>query len=77
MTTLFRSVTDVTANADVTVATAITIQPPIVVGSSPGDGADLTISGAKLTAIVLDYSDSAAGPDEFIGGFTITFREAI
>ncbi len=70
----------VTADATSTTSTnaqTLAIEPPIVVGAEPDDEALLTISGAKLTALVLDYSDSAAGPDEFIGGFTITFREAI
>lgn len=75
ITTLFRVVSN--ASSDGSGDATLTIQPPIVVGASPADNAALTRTGAKLTAIVLDYSDSAAGPDEFIGGFTITFREAI
>ena len=75
ITTLFRVVSNV--SSDGSGDATLTIQPPIVVGASPADNAALTRTGAKLTALVLDYSDSAAGPDEFIGGFTITFREAI
>jgi len=75
ITTLFRVVSN--ATSDGSGDATLTIQPPIVVGASPADDAALTRTGAKLTALVLDYSDSAAGPDEFIGGFTITFREAI
>jgi len=38
--------------------------------SGAGTG-DTTIS-----AVIMDYTDAAAGPDEFIGGLTVTFREA-
>ena len=80
---LFRVTAD--ASSDGSGLETLTIEPPIVVGTSPTNSGALTtkypdpVGGnpAKLTAIVLDYSDSAAGPDEFIGGFTITFREAI
>ena len=54
----------------------IAIEPPIVAGSSPDNNAALTIASATLTAVVLDYGSAAAGPDEFIGGLQVTFREA-
>ena len=52
-----------------------------------GDNASSTVSAgggssvvftprATLTAVILDYTDSTAGPDEFIGGLSVTFREA-
>ena len=52
-----------------------------------GDNASSTVSAgggssvvftprATLTAVVLDYTDAVAGPDEYIGGLQVTFREA-
>ena len=74
LTPLFRAVSDVASDGsgDAT----ITITPPIISGNSPADNAALTIASANLTAIVLDYSQASAGPDEYIGGFTVTFQEA-
>jgi hypothetical protein len=71
---LFRVTAD--ANSDGSGDSTLSILPPIVAGSSPADNAALTIASAKITAIVLDYTDSTAGPDEFIGGLSVTFREA-
>ena len=33
-------------------------------------------TAASLTAVIVDYSGAQAGPDQFIGGLTVTFREA-
>ena len=71
---LFRATAD--ANSDGSGNCTISILPPIVAGSSPGDNALITTADATLTAIVLDYSDASAGPDEYIGGLTVTFLEA-
>ena len=73
---LFKAVTDV--SSDGSGDATITIQPPIMsgAGSTPADDAALTLSSATMTAVVEDYSAASAGPDEFIGGLTVTFREA-
>jgi len=72
---LFRVTADATSSTS-TDAQTLAIEPPIVAGSSPANNAALTIASATLTAVVLDYTDSTAGPDEFIGGLSVTFREA-
>ena len=52
-----------------------------------GDNASSTVSAgggssvvftprATLTAVVLDYASATAGPDQFIGGLQVTFKEA-
>ena len=69
---LFRAVSDV--NSDGAGDATITIEPPITL--SPVDGGALTIASANLTAVIQDYSAASAGPDEYIGGLTVTFREA-
>jgi hypothetical protein len=72
---LFRATADANSGAG-TGDTTISIEPPILAGSPPVDGSALTIASANLTAVIMDYTDAAAGPDEFIGGLTVTFREA-
>jgi len=71
---LFRATADI--SSDGSGDATITIEPPIVAGSSPADEALLTIASATLTAVILDYTGATAGPDEFIGGLQVTFREA-
>ncbi len=71
---LFRVTAD--AASDGSGLATVTIEPPIVSGSSPTNSGALTIASATLTAVVLDYTDASAGPDEFIGGLKVTFREA-
>jgi len=71
---LFRATADI--SSDGSGNATITIEPPIVAGSSPANNAALTIASATLTAIVLDYGSATAGPDEFIGGLQVTFKEA-
>ena len=71
---LFRATADI--SSDGSGDATITIEPPIVAGSSPADEALLTIASATLTAVVLDYGSATAGPDEFIGGLQVTFKEA-
>ena len=70
---LFRVTAD--ANSDGSGDATLSILPPLI-GSAPVDGVALTITDATLTAVVLDYSDATAGPDEYIGGLTVTFLEA-
>ena len=72
---LFRVTADATSTTS-TNAQTLLIEPPIVAGSFPADEALLTITSATLTAIVLDYASATAGPDEFIGGLQVTFKEA-
>jgi hypothetical protein len=75
LTVLFRATADVTSHASGG-TTEIPILPPIVAGSSPADNAALTIASANLTAVIQEYSAASAGPDQFIGGLQVTFREA-
>ena len=72
---LFRVTADATSGTS-TDAQNLAVEPPILAGSSPADNAALTLSSATLTAVILDYSDAVAGPDEYIGGLQVTFREA-
>ena len=66
-----------TANSDGDGKATISINPSILVGSSPADHAALTISGCKLRAFIGEYSPlPAANASEYIGGFTVTFIEA-
>lgn len=79
---LFRATADI--SSDGSGNATITIEPPIVAGSSPDNNAALTIkfpdpvggTAATLTAVVMDYTAGTAGPDEFLGGVQVTFREA-
>mgnify|MGYP005827626493 CR=1 FL=1 len=71
---LFRVTAD--ANSDSGTQSTLTIEPPILAGSPPADNAALTIASATLTAVIIDYTGATAGPDEFIGGLQVTFREA-
>jgi hypothetical protein len=71
---LFRATADI--SSDGSGNATITIEPPIVAGSSPANNAALTIAGATITAVVMDYTAGTAGPDEFLGGVQVTFREA-
>lgn len=72
---LFRVTADATTNGSGEVT--LSLNPPILVGSSPGDNADITTSGCKIRAFIVEYSPlPAAGPDEYVAGFSVTFREA-
>jgi len=56
----------------------LTINPPIASGDSPANEAALTISGAKVRAIVLAHSPfPEAAFDEYIAGLTVSFAEAV
>ena len=71
---LFRVTADVDSNGS-GVAT-LAVEPPILAGSPPGNDELLTIADATLTAVILDYTGATAGPDQYIGGLQVTFREA-
>lgn len=73
---LFRTVSysDVVSNGS-GIAT-ITINPPILAGSSPADNAAIDYTAVTMRAIVLSYQAPPVGADEFIGGLVVTFREA-
>ena len=74
---LFQVVSDADSGAGAGAAT-LTINPPIVVGSYPGASKALTVSGATMNAIVLQYSDTAgADASDLIGGFSVTFQEKV
>ena len=74
LNTLFR----VTANAtsDGSGNASILINPPILAGFSPADNAPLTITGATIRAIVLDYTIPRTDASERIMGMSCTFRES-
>ena len=73
LTVLFRVTAD--ASSDGGGASTLAILPPILAGSSPDGSAVLTVAGAVMTAIIMDYAMPSAGPSEFIAGLTVTFRE--
>ena len=73
---IFRTVGDVTGHSSGG-TTNITITPPILDGSKPADNAAITTTGTTITAVILDYDGASAGPDEFIGGLTVTFQEVV
>ena len=59
-------------------AATLSLNPPIFAGGSPADNAALTITGVLLNAFMASAPDlPAAGPDGFIAGLTVTFREAV
>jgi hypothetical protein len=71
---------DVTADAPNTSGgiTALSINPPIFAGASPGDGAAISYVGVRLNAKILSAPDvPQAGPNGFVAGLSITFREAV
>lgn len=72
---LFRSTS--TVNASSSGVATLTINPPIAVGGSPVDDAALTISGAKIRSVIVSYEIPNAGPDEFMAGVKVVFREAV
>ena len=74
LTVLFRVTAD--ASSDGSGNATLSITPPIVAGSSPDNNAALTIASAAITAVVVDYTEASAGPDQYIGGLRATFREA-
>ena len=79
---LFRVTAD--ASSDGSGLETLSIEPPIIAGSSPTNSGALTCkfpdpvggTAASLTAVITAYTGAQAGPDQFIGGLTVTFREA-
>lgn len=56
----------------------LSINPPIFVGTSPTNGAAIGYTAVRLNAKIFSAPDiPGAGPDEFIGGLSVTFREAV
>ncbi len=73
-------VRDVTADAPNVVGTscAVAINPPIFAGQSPADNAIVTYTAVRLNAFILAAPDvPPAGPDGYIAGLSVTFREAV
>ena len=70
---LFRVTADAASNGSG--LSTLAILPPILAGSMPANNAALTISGALMTAVIIDYAMPSAGPSEFIAGLKVTFRE--
>lgn len=71
---------DVTADAPNTVGgiTTLSINPPIFVGGSPGVLAAITYTGVLLNACIYTAPNIPnAGPDQYVMGLSVTFREAI
>jgi hypothetical protein len=66
-----------TANASASGVAAVSIYPPIVSGGSPATGAAITTTGATIRAVIEDYTVPNAGPDEWMGGVSVTFHEAV
>jgi hypothetical protein len=72
---------DVTADvvSSGTGTAAIPLNPPIYAGGSPTNGAALVLNTApgtvKFRAIITNVAVPKAGPDEYYGGLTVTFRE--
>lgn len=73
---LFRCTASVDSDGAAPPAATLALNPPILAGASPANNAALTITGATLRAFIADYTPTAAAPDEFIAGFTVTFVEA-
>ena len=79
---LFRVTAD--ASSDGSGLETLSIEPPVIAGSSPTNSGALTCkfpdpvggTAASLTAVITAYTGAQAGPDQFIGGLTVTFREA-
>ena len=71
---LFRSFGDVTS--DGAGNATITINPPILAGSSPADNAAIDYTSVTIRAIVASYSAPPVPADDFLGGLSVTFREA-
>ena len=72
-------VLDVTANvtSDGSGNATIGIDPPILAGQSPADNAVVTITAVTLNAAIIAMSSPPpmAGPNAWLGGFQLTFRE--
>lgn len=59
-------------------ASALSIDPPILVGGSPADNAVITYTGVLLNAFLLSSSEIPdAGENGFIAGVTLNFRESV
>lgn len=70
---LFRVLAD--ANSDGGGNVTLSINPPILAGSSPADNAALTLTGCLLRAKVIDYDLAPSEADEFVS-LQVRFREA-
>lgn len=59
-------------------ATTLSISPPIFAGASPADNALLTITSVLLSAHLAGPPQIPnVGPDEYVAGLTLTFREDV
>lgn len=69
---------EVTADVTTVGTTAtIPINPPLFIGGSPADNAVVTITGVKMSAVILEPpSMPETGPDDF-GTLTLKFSEAL
>ncbi len=72
---LFQVIAD--ADSDGSGLATISLNPPIVSGSSPANGAGITRSGCVIRATIWDYTQPDAGIADFISGLRVTFREMV
>jgi len=55
----------------------ITIDPPIVTGSSPADNAPITRTGCIINVYIAAVNLPGSNNDEWVDGMSVTFREAL
>lgn len=55
----------------------LSVSPPIVLGSSPGDNAPITRTGNVLNAYISAVTLPASSLGDYIDGMSVTFREAL
>ena len=70
---LYRNVDDGTSDGSGNLT--LNINPPIASGSSPANGAALTLSGNRIRCFILDYEPGSANPGEYMVGMSVTFQE--
>jgi len=64
------------ADSDGSGNATLTINPPLIQGSSPSDNAAISTSGNTIRAIVVDYTAPRGRPGQFMSGLQVTFQEA-
>jgi len=64
------------ADADASGNATLAIDPPIVAGGSPADGAALRLAGTRLRARIAAYDLPAVPPGQLFTGMTVDFMEA-
>jgi len=72
--TAFRATED--ADSDSNGDATLTIEPEILSGNTPADGAALRLQKSRIRAKIVDYTMPEALPSELMGGLRVTFLEA-